>query len=221
MKLNIKIKQTLFKGIIFGIGAAIGLGATAIIAVAVSSITTFNPGDEVKSAQINTNFNNLKNALAAIPNWEKGTTESNAVYMDGRVGIKTEPDNYNLEIAQHMMIKGANNQYKTLYFKDTTSTKTWFLSYRKPGENNTFKVMYYDGAFHAFATFATNGNVGLSTGDPTEVLDVNSDNIRIRTSKTPATASDICDQGEISWDAGYIYVCTATDTWVRAALSSW
>lgn len=37
----------------------------------------------------------------------------------------------------------------------------------------------------------------------------------------PASASDTGDAGTISWDSNYIYVCTATDTWKRAALSTW
>jgi len=28
-------------------------------------------------------------------------------------------------------------------------------------------------------------------------------------------------QGKIAWDASYMYVCTATDTWKRSGLSTW
>jgi hypothetical protein len=44
---------------------------------------------------------------------------------------------------------------------------------------------------------------------------------RITTSHTPSSASDTGTQGEIAWDANYLYVCTATNTWKRAALASW
>jgi len=37
----------------------------------------------------------------------------------------------------------------------------------------------------------------------------------------PSSASDTGTLGEIRYTADYIYVCTATDTWKRAALSSW
>lgn len=37
----------------------------------------------------------------------------------------------------------------------------------------------------------------------------------------PTTASDSGTAGQIAFDASYIYVCTATDTWKRAALSTW
>jgi len=37
----------------------------------------------------------------------------------------------------------------------------------------------------------------------------------------PATASATGTAGDIRYDADYIYVCTATDTWKRAALATW
>lgn len=38
---------------------------------------------------------------------------------------------------------------------------------------------------------------------------------------TPSSATDTGIAGEIAWDASYLYVCTATDTWKRVALSTW
>ena len=38
---------------------------------------------------------------------------------------------------------------------------------------------------------------------------------------TPASATATGAQGQIAWDADYIYVCTATNTWKRAALSTY
>jgi hypothetical protein len=37
----------------------------------------------------------------------------------------------------------------------------------------------------------------------------------------PATASSTGTAGDIRYDADYIYVCTATDTWKRAAITTW
>jgi hypothetical protein len=37
----------------------------------------------------------------------------------------------------------------------------------------------------------------------------------------PATASSTGTAGQIAYDASYFYVCTATDTWKRTALSTW
>jgi hypothetical protein len=41
------------------------------------------------------------------------------------------------------------------------------------------------------------------------------------TTKTPASASATGTAGTIAWDTGYLYVCTATDTWERVAVASW
>jgi hypothetical protein len=38
---------------------------------------------------------------------------------------------------------------------------------------------------------------------------------------TPASASATGTIGTIAWDTGYIYVCTATDTWERVAIATW
>lgn len=43
----------------------------------------------------------------------------------------------------------------------------------------------------------------------------------IHATKTPASASAAGNAGEIAWDSSYIYVCTATNTWKRAAIATW
>jgi hypothetical protein len=45
--------------------------------------------------------------------------------------------------------------------------------------------------------------------------------IRISTQATPASATAAGTKGDIVHDTDYIYVCTATNTWKRAALSTW
>lgn len=37
----------------------------------------------------------------------------------------------------------------------------------------------------------------------------------------PSSASDTGTAGTIAWDTSYMYVCIATDTWKRAAISTW
>lgn len=59
------------------------------------------------------------------------------------------------------------------------------------------------------------------TGNATAALDVGGNTIRVRTAKTPATATEACDAGTIAWDTGFVYVCTATNAWKRAAITAW
>jgi len=73
-------------------------------------------------------------------------------------------------------------------------------------------VMQYDG---------TNKRFGVGTTAPEASIDTAGNSIRIATSRTPSSASDTGVAGEICWDANYIYICTATNTWKRAAISTW
>lgn len=55
----------------------------------------------------------------------------------------------------------------------------------------------------------------------TGVLDMDANTIRLRQPRTPASATSPGSAGDICWDAGFVYVCVATDTWRRTALSTW
>jgi hypothetical protein len=58
-----------------------------------------------------------------------------------------------------------------------------------------------------------------STGSTAGRVKING-NLEIKT-KTPATAGADGVVGEIAWDADYIYICTATNTWKRSAITGW
>lgn len=68
---------------------------------------------------------------------------------------------------------------------------------------------------------AAGGNIGLGTTSPTCKADIADDHLRVRTAKTPSSASATGNAGDICWDANYVYVCVAANTWKRAALASW
>jgi len=72
-----------------------------------------------------------------------------------------------------------------------------------------------------FNVDSTNSRVGIGTTSPTAALDVNSDTVRVRTARTPASATATGNAGDICWDVNYIYVCTATNTWKRTPISTW
>jgi|TARA_R110000824_G_scaffold21984_1_gene81179 hypothetical protein len=88
------------------------------------------------------------------------------------------------------------------------------------------QIMADDGNVVLHVDAGTN-RVGVNTDSPLVALDVNgglrvqSDSIAISNSKTPSSASDTGQAGQICWDTNYLYVCVSTNTWKRIALSSW
>ena len=90
-------------------------------------------------------------------------------------------------------------------------TSDSLVDFRVESDNSTH-MLYVDGG---------NDKIGIKTSQPTEALDIDSNAIRLRSSLTPQSASDFGEVGQICWDANYIYVCVATNTWKRSLLRSW
>ena len=90
-------------------------------------------------------------------------------------------------------------------------TSDSLVDFRVESDNQTHMV-FVDGSAD---------KIGIKTSQPEIALDINDNAIRIRNSSTPSSASDFGVSGEIRWDANYIYVCVANDTWKRVALSTW
>jgi hypothetical protein len=67
-------------------------------------------------------------------------------------------------------------------------------------------------ALTAFDTFTATGTL---------IANAASNAFRITTAQTPASAAATGTAGTIAWDSSYIYVCTATNTWKRAAIATW
>lgn len=63
--------------------------------------------------------------------------------------------------------------------------------------------------------------LGDNNNTPTGVLDVADNKLRVRTAQTPASTGAAGNQGEIAWDANYLYVCVATNSWKRVAIATW
>jgi hypothetical protein len=70
------------------------------------------------------------------------------------------------------------------------------------------------------------GNIGIGTTSPTISgtgrLHVSGNTARpFDATRTPASSSEACNAGEVVFDASYVYVCVATNTWKRADLATW
>lgn len=79
---------------------------------------------------------------------------------------------------------------------------------------------------------ANNGKFVVSTfvsATETDALTIGSDRVpvfnidrlRLTTAKTPASATATGVTGDVCWDASYLYVCIATNSWRRAAHAAW
>jgi len=162
--------------------------------------------------------------LPSANNVAISTNGTGKLFIDanGNVGLGTgSPANY------------AN--FVTLALADTSGAEIDFIkgSTIQGTFYNAGDIFYIESKSTVPTAFVTNGTeraridssgrllVGTSSQSGGSLLQVNDNRIRIASSKTPASASDTGTAGEICWDSSYIYVCTATNTWKRAALSTW
>jgi hypothetical protein len=74
-------------------------------------------------------------------------------------------------------------------------------------------------------TLQNGGNVGIGTTSPAISsgvgLHLSGSTLRLGTARTPASSTATGNQGEVCWDSSYLYVCIATNTWRRIALTTW
>ena len=175
--------------------------------------------------------------------WNTNNTERLRITSAGLVGIGTSSPTELLNVNGNIALDTvALNAPKFLQFKansDGTGTPsyggiTWY-NYQWDATKRAEISSGPDGGvaagYLAFSTGSTgvterlrisaSGNVGIGTTSPTALLDVNADTVRVRTARTPASATATGATGEICWDANYIYVAVGTNTWKRAALSTW
>jgi hypothetical protein len=99
--------------------------------------------------------------------------------------------------------------------------------------SNTGTVQAYDRTNSAYKTMAISGSSVVLQPNGTAQLTATTTGTTIAgavtiastvihtLSATPASASATGTVGTMSWDASYIYICTATNTWKRVAIATW
>lgn len=156
---------------------------------------TFTPGEVILSSAINTNFSYLDDKVAFNSGISvtQGSTESPAINITATNGSSPR-----ISITDPLGTCGIAGTNGTLYLRAGGAGA---------GDNKVYIL--------------GNGNVGFGAASPTARVTINSNTMRLTTAKTPASAADTGNTGDICWDSNYVYVCVSTNTWKRSALSTW
>jgi hypothetical protein len=114
--------------------------------------------------------------------------------------------------------QSASNATRSILFSDATTG-----NYGAIGYDHSADALFFQTAANNAARIDSSGRllIGTSSDSGGALLQVNGNRIRIATANTPASAGATGATGEIAWDADYIYVCTATNTWKRTAIATW
>jgi hypothetical protein len=125
---------------------------------------------------------------------------------------------------------GSNNEINA-------STTAFQIKSNTANQNFEVATLSSTGLTSAIYISAQNKFMGIFKGTPTAALDVtgainatstittsgaiSGSALTITSSYTPTSATSTGVAGQITWDANYVYVCIATNTWRRASLTTW
>ncbi len=194
---------------------------TGTVQAAKIGVGTANPQTTIHNAEISTSPS--RGIMAAQHN--DGAQAASMVFRKSR-GTEAAP----AQLVQNDYI----GIFAAQYWNDTTYDRSAQFGFRTDGPvtagSAPTAIMFFTGASTNAADplilaerlrISSAGLVGVGTSTPTSLLDVNSNGIRVRTAKTPSSSAAACNQGDMSWDANFVYVCVAANTWKRATLASW
>ncbi|MCT1402083.1 hypothetical protein AK95_11535 [Paenibacillus sp. LC231] len=147
--------------------------------------------------------------------------------------IRTHSSNFNV-MSGILRVAGESGTNRDIQLsavgKDNETTPRWAVradSLEEAGDNTGANLQFVrygdDGEVldSPLTMRRSDGNIGIGTSEPDTKLDVNGDMLRLREKYTPASSTAACNQGQISWDDQYVYVCVAQNNWKRTELSSW
>ena len=108
---------------------------------------------------------------------------------------------------------GSNELYQVFPNTGTTTSMSWGMG------SNSAAAPYINTTASLTSIYGAGGTLGLTVGASGAVTIAGT--VIHTLSATPASASATGTVGTMSWDASYIYICTATNTWKRVAIATW
>lgn len=158
----------------------------------------------VKGSEFDTEFAAIETAIAT-------KADSASPTLSGNVTV-TAPVS-----GEHVVITGASGTNRAIGFK-TAGVARWLIA----GGNASAEGGANSGSDFGIYAYADNGaSLGLpfSINRATGLVTLSADGIVIQNGKSPASKTATGTKGTICYDGDYIYVCVATNTWKRVAIS--
>jgi len=134
--------------------------------------------------------------------------------------------NSKFEIASNI----ANQNFQVTVSNGTTTSQGLFINATTQNvgiyNNNPQYTLDVTGSINSSGNISSSGTItsggALSvTGAIIATGAISGTTLKLTSTATPANSSSTGVTGQIVWDANYIYVCVATNTWKRAAIGTW
>jgi len=137
----------------------------------------------------------------AITLEQNGSVRLTVFAATGNIAIGTTTD---LGYGLHAARKGTNGNFLCADMTETTGTTRCLHMAGQGQSGNIWEIRGYN---------ATPGSGTLFVG-------VDASGFLTTQFSTPSSSAETCTQGRIKWDANYIYLCTAANTYKRATLAA-
>jgi hypothetical protein len=141
-----------------------------------------------------------------------GYTQINVSNSSFEIAANVPNQNFTVTVSNGIqtskgLFVNATTQTVGIYNSNPLSTLDVYGTFNSSGAATFGSTIIATGAISGTSITASSGLIGAS--------------LRVTSSSTPSASNSTGTLGQISWDTSYIYVCTATNTWKRAALSTW
>lgn len=124
------LRERFSKSFIIGVGLALGLGFTAVIAVTVTgTVNSFTSGQQLESAKMNENFTSLKTAIEGITSSQWTNGSGKIYYNGGNVGIGTASPVATFNVSSLPAAGTTNSYFTTSDFVDGSVGSAFRISF--------------------------------------------------------------------------------------------